>query len=302
MEARPSSRDAAAGWRSLLFVPAHSERFVSRAHERGADAIILDLEDAVPPAEKAAARAGLPAAVRQAGQAGAAVLVRVNSGIRTVAADLEAAVIAGVSALVLPKADSADWILAVAETVAELEAERGLQPGITGLVLQIETPGALPRLPALAAAHPRVTAMTVGPEDFCAALGAVPGPDALLGPNLAVLCAARAAGIAPLGFVGSIGAFEDLEAFRAMVAQARGMGFRGAMAVHPNQVAVLNELFAPTAAELDWARRVLDGDRAARAQGLGAFRLDRRMVDTPVVRRAQEIVGREISGPENAAW
>lgn len=284
--------ERAARWRSLLFVPAHSERFVSRAHERNADAIILDLEDSVPAAEKGGARAGLGEAIRQAGQGKAAVLVRINSGIRAVAADLDAAVVAGVAALVLPKAEAVDWIRAVAETVAELEAERGLQPGAIGLVLQIETPGALPLLPALATAHPRVAAMTVGPEDFCAALGAVPGPDALLGPNLAVLCAARAAGIAPLGFVGSIGAFEDIDAFRATVTQARGMGFRGAMCIHPKQVAVLNELFAPSAAELDWARRVVESDRAARAEGLGAFRVDGRMVDAPVVRRAQDILGR----------
>lgn len=300
MDALPTSRDVAAGWRSLLFVPAHSERFVSRSHERGADAVILDLEDSVPQAEKAAARAGVPAAVRQVGQAGAAVLVRINSGIRAVAADLEVAVVAGVAALVLPKAESADWIAAVAETVGELEAERGLRPGAIGFVLQIETPAALPLLPTLATSHARIAAMTVGPEDFCAALGAVPGPDVLLGPNLAVLCAARAAGVAPLGFVGSIGTFEDMDAFRATVTQARGMGFRGAMAIHPKQVAVLNELFAPTAAELDWARRVIEGDRDARTQGLGAFRLDGRMVDAPVVRRAHEIAASRIAGWGNA--
>lgn len=289
---RAGAREVAAQWGSLLFVPAHSARFVSRAHERGADAIILGLEDAVPDGEKPAARAGLQAAVRQAGQGGAAVLVRINSGIRAVAADLDAAVGAGVAALVLPKAETAGWVAAVADAVLGLETERGLAPGAIGLVLQIETPAALPMLPSLATAHPRVCAMTVGPEDFCAGLGAVPGPDTLLGPNLAVLCAARASGITPLGFVGSIGAFEDLDAFRATVAQARGMGFRGAMAVHPNQVAVLNEVFAPTPAELAWAQRVLDGDRDARAQGLGAFRLDGRMVDAPVVRRAHEIMGR----------
>ncbi len=158
-------------------------------------------------------------------------------------------------------------------------------------MLQIETPAALPHLAALAAAHPRVAAMALGPEDFCAALGAVPGPDALLGPNLLVLCA-RAAGIAPLGFVGSIGAFEDMDAFCATVAQARGLGCRGAMCIHPKQVTALNELFAPTEVELGWARRAIEGDAAARAPGLGAFRIDGKMVDAPVVARAHEMVGR----------
>ena len=277
-------------WRSLLFVPAHVDRFLARAHERGADGIILDLEDAVPAAEKPAARAGLAAAAAACGRNGAAVLVRVNHGLRMLARDLEAAVLPGIAALVLPKVESAAWVREVADCLAELELERNLPIGAMRLVLQVETPAALAELPAIAASHPRVLAMTLGPEDFCAALGAAPSADALLGPNLAVLCAARAAGIQPLGFVGSIAEYGDVPAFRATVAQARRLGFRGAMAVHPAQVAVLNEGFAPTAEELDWAHRVVAGDAEARAARRGAFRVDGRMVDAPVVRRAEEIL------------
>jgi citrate lyase subunit beta/citryl-CoA lyase len=278
-------------WRSLLFVPAHRPRFVARAHERGADGIILDLEDAVPPDEKNAARAGLAAAAASVGQAGAAVMVRVNGGIRPLARDLEAVVLPGIAALVLPKVESADWVVEVALAVAELETERDLVPDAIRFVLQVETPGALPRLPAIAAAHPRIAAITLGPEDFCAALGAVPGPEVLIGPNMAVLQAARAAGVLPLGLVGSIGNFSDLAAYRALVTQARSLGFRGAMAVHPAQIAVLNEGFSPSEEEVAWARRVAAADRAARAEGRGAFRLDGRMIDAPVVRRAEEILG-----------
>ena len=277
-------------WRSLLFVPAHVERFVARAHERGADGVILDLEDAVPAEEKPAARAGLADAVARVGRGGASVLVRVNRGLRALALDLEAAVVPGVAALVLPKVESADWVREVSDALAELEMERGLAPDAVRLVLQIETPAALPRLPEIAAAHPRAAAMTLGPEDFSAALGAVPDAASLLGPNLAVLCAARAAGLTPLGFVGSIGAFGDPAAFRATVAQARRLGFRGAMAVHPAQVAILNEGFSPSGDEIAWAEQVVAGDAAARAAGRGAFRLDGRMVDAPVVRRAEEIL------------
>lgn len=296
----PSHVQVPRRWRSLLFVPAHVERFIARAHERGADGLILDLEDAVPDEEKPAARAGLAGTVARVGRGGAAVLVRVNRGLRALALDLEAAVVPGVAALVLPKTESAEWVREVADAVAELEGERGLPPGGVRLVLQIEAPAALPRLPEIAAAHPRVAAMTLGPEDFSAALGAVPEADALLGPNLAVLCAARAAGLLPLGFVGSIGAFGDPAAFRATVAQARRLGFRGAMAVHPAQVPVLNEGFAPPAEEVAWARRVADGDAAARAAGRGAFRLDGRMVDAPVVRRAEEILAMAGEAPPAA--
>nr|WP_282572060.1 CoA ester lyase [Roseomonas acroporae] len=274
----------------MLFVPAHVERFIAKAHERGADAVILDLEDAVPRAEKPAARARLADSIAAVGRSGAAAMVRVNHGIRALAPDLEAAVVPGLAALVLPKVEDAGFVREVADAVAELEAERGLPPGGIRLVLQVETPAALFRLPAIAGAHPRIAAMTLGPEDFAASLGGVPETDTLLGPNMAVLCAARAAGVLPLGFVGSIGAYGDIEAFRETVRRSRRLGFRGALVVHPSQVAVLNEAHAPTPEEIDWARRVMAGDAAARAEGRGAFELDGRMVDPPVVRRAEEIL------------
>jgi citrate lyase subunit beta / citryl-CoA lyase len=277
-------------WRSLLFVPAHVDRFIARAHERGADGVILDLEDAVPAEEKLAAREKLAASIASVGRNGTAALVRVNHGLRALARDLEAAVVPGVAALVLPKVEEPGFVREVAEAVAELELERGLPPGGVRLVLQVETPGALFALPAIAASHPRIAAMTLGPEDYSAAIGGAPEGDTLFAPNYAVLCAARAAGIIPLGFVGSIGDYSDIGAFAETVRRARRLGFRGALVVHPSQVAVLNEAFAPTEAELDWARRVVAGDRAARAEGRGAFQLDGRMVDAPVVRRAEEIL------------
>jgi citrate lyase subunit beta / citryl-CoA lyase len=277
-------------WRSLLFVPAHIPRFVGRAHERGADGLILDLEDAVPPAEKEGARAALAASIASVSQNGAAAMVRVNHGLRALARDLEAAVVPGLTAVVLPKVEDAGLVREVAACVTELELERGIAENTVRLILQIETPAALFELRAIAAAHPRVAALTLGPEDFSAALGAVPEADVLLGANLAVLCAARAAGLLPLGFVGSIGNFSDPDAFRTTVAQARRMGFRGAMAVHPSQVPLLNEGFSPTPAEIDWALRVMRADADARADHRGAFQLDGRMVDAPVVDRAKEIL------------
>ncbi|TPG58473.1 CoA ester lyase [Roseomonas nepalensis] len=277
-------------WRSLLFVPAHVERFVARAHERGADGVILDLEDAVPPAEKEGARARLAASVAGIARAGTAAMVRVNHGLRAIGRDLEAAVHPGLAAIVLPKVEEPGFVREVAEAVGELEAERGLPAGGVRLVLQVETPGALFGLPAIAGAHPRVAAMTLGPEDYSAAMGGVPEEDVLFAPNYAVLLAARAAGILPLGFVGSIGDFSDIPAFAERARRARRMGFRGALVVHPSQVGPLNEAFAPTAEETAWARRVVEGDRAARAEGRGAFQVDGRMVDLPVVRRAEEIL------------
>ncbi|WP_458095188.1 HpcH/HpaI aldolase/citrate lyase family protein [Roseomonas sp. WA12] len=277
-------------WRSLLFVPANVERFIARAHERGADGVILDLEDAVTAEKKPEGRAMLRESIASITRNGTAAMVRVNHNLRHIGQDLEAAVLPGLTALVLPKVEDAGFVRDVADTVAELERERGLPIGGIRLILQVETPGALFVLPAIAGAHPRVAAMTLGPEDYSATMGGVPEPETLLTPNYAVLCAARAAGILPLGFVGSIGAYSDIPAFAEMVRRARRLGFRGALIVHPSQVAPLNEAFTPTVEELDWAQRVVAADAAARAEGRGAFSIDGKMVDPPVVRRAEEIL------------
>ncbi|MFC7557143.1 HpcH/HpaI aldolase/citrate lyase family protein [Pseudoroseomonas wenyumeiae] len=284
------SGSAAPRWRSLLFVPANVERFIARANERGADGVILDLEDAVPAQKKPEGRAMLQASITSITSNGTAAMVRVNHNLRYIGQDLEAAVMPGLTALVLPKVEDAGFVRDVADTVAELEREQGLPLGGIKFILQVETPGALFALPAIAGAHPRVAAMTLGPEDYSAAMGGVPEPDALLTPNYAVLCAARAAGILPLGFVGSIGAYSDIPAFAEMARRARRLGFRGAMIVHPSQVEPLNQAFTPTPEELDWAHRVVTADAAARAEGRGAFPIDGKMVDAPVVRRAEEIL------------
>ncbi|MER9851953.1 CoA ester lyase [Mesorhizobium sp. M0106] len=277
-------------WRSLLFVPAHVPRFVEAAHERGADGVILDLEDSVPHDQKGQARRQLPESVAKVGRKGCSVLVRVNRGLRALAADLDAAVMAGVDALVLPKTESAEWVSEIADAVLELERERNLEPGGIQFLAQIETPGPLQRLAAIASSHRRMVAMALGPEDFSAAVGAAPGFDLLLTPNLSVLFAARAAGLLPLGFVGSIGDFSDTDKLREAAVQARRLGFAGALAIHPTQVAIFNEAFSPSEQELEWARCVVAAENDAATRGLSAFSLNGKMIDPPVVRRAHEIL------------
>lgn len=132
--------------------------------------------------------------------------------------------------------------------------------------------------------------MALGPEDFSAAVGGAPELDLLLTPNLSVLFAARAAGLLPLGFIGSIGAFSDTHKLREAAERARRLGFAGALAIHPNQVAIFNDAFSPSPQELEWARRVLAAEKDATAQGIGAFALDGRMVDPPVIQRARDII------------
>ncbi|TIT71775.1 MAG: CoA ester lyase, partial [Mesorhizobium sp.] len=199
-------------------------------------------------------------------------------------------VVAGVDALVLPKTDSAAWVIEIANAVSELERERNLAVGRIRFLALIETPAALQSLSAIASAHPRMVAMALGPEDFSASVGGAPELDLLLTPNLSVLFAARAAGLLPLGFIGSISEFSDNDRLREAAAHARRLGFTGALAIHPNQVAIFNEAFSPSPQELEWARRVLAAEKDATAQGRGAFALDGKMVDPPVIRRAREII------------
>ena len=280
-------------WRSMLFVPVTVPRFVASAADRGADAVILDLEDAVAPAEKPRARTLLAAAIPEVARRGADVLIRVNRPWRLLLRDLEAAVLPGVAALMLTKVDSPEHVQAAAEVVAEMEAERGLPPGSVKFVVLIETAVGFFRMEAIARAHPRVVAMSLGTEDFTLSVGMLPEPEGLLYPKQHTVFAARAAGILPLGFVGSIAEFRDQEAFRAIVRRSRRLGFVGASCIHPLQVTVLNEEFAPAAAEVDQARRMVAAYDAALAAGTGAVQFEGKMIDVPVVERAKAVLARD---------
>src|SRR5208282_2334887 len=144
-------------WRSALYVPAHVPRFVEKAHLRGADCIQLDLEDSVPPAEKAAARA-----VRRGG---AEVLVRINAPLSLAVPDIEAAVCPGVDGIILTKVRGPDHVRLLDELVTEREQASGLATGSLAFLLLVETPEALPHAQAIAAASPRAIAMSLGAED-----------------------------------------------------------------------------------------------------------------------------------------
>lgn len=278
-------------WRSMLYVPVNVPRFVSSAADRGADAVILDLEDAVAPAEKARARTLLAEAVPQVARRGADVVVRMNRPWRLLVRDLEAAVMPGVAALVLPKTDSAEHVQAVAEVLDELEAERGIGEPI-GLIAMVETPGAFFRMEAIARAHPRLLALTVGAEDLALSVGMFPEAEGLFMPKQVSILAARAAGILPLGFLGTVADYKDQAAFRATIRRSRRLGFLGAACIHPLQVPVLNEEYSPAPEEVAQAERMVAAYDAALAAGKGAVEFEGKMIDIPVVERAKIVLAR----------
>jgi citrate lyase subunit beta/citryl-CoA lyase len=279
-------------WRSLLFVPVTRPRFVEKAPAAGADAIILDLEDSVAPADKERARTLLAAAATQVSSKGADVMVRVNRPWRMLVRDIEAAVIPGIAALALPKVESPEHVQAVAEMVAELEAERGIAPGTVKLEALIETASGLQRAGEIARAHPRLVALSVGAEDLALSLGMVPEPEGLFYPKQHCLVAARAAGILPFGFIGTVADYKDLDAFRAMIRRSRRLGFAGASCIHPSNVPILNEEFSPSPEEVGHAERMVAAYDAALAAGRGSVEFEGKMIDIPVVERAKQLLAR----------
>ena len=277
-------------WRSLLYVPVVSERFVAKAHERGADAIILELEDGVAASEKARARGMVAEAAPRVGQSGADVLVRVNRPWRLAVPDLEAVIGPDVRGLVLPKVDSAEHLLALAEIASSVESERGLEDGHTVFFPRIEGPKGLLNAAEICAAHPRVVAVGLGSSDYTISTGMEAGGEGNAIASFLVVNAAVAAGILPLGLTGAIVGFSDLDGFRRSAQESRAMGLRGAPCVHPSQVPILNEVFSPTADELERARRVVEEYERALAAGEGAITVDGEFVDVPFYEQAKRLL------------
>ncbi|MCB1497643.1 MAG: CoA ester lyase [Bauldia sp.] len=267
--------------RSLLFVPMLAERLIAKAPERGADAVILDLEDAVAPDAKDAARAALADTVDRLVAAGQRVLVRINNEPDLIADDITAANGAGLHGVVLPKAGEADSVAAI---VARLAA-----PAVVPI---LETPLGVINAPAIAKAGARIAALAFGSEDFSLAMGIAPDEQGLAMPAQQIAMAARAAGKPAFGLPGSLAIIDDIDRFTEIARAGRAIGMTGALAIHPRQVAVLNAVFAPTAAEIEEARAIRSVYETAMAKGRGAVALGGRMIDLPVYRRALATLAR----------
>ena len=269
--------------RSALFVPLADERFVAKAHERGADALLLDLEDSVPPAHKLAARARMPEAVRKLAALGATVMVRVNSLPEWFADDLKAAAQTQATVIFLPKVESVDQVLA---------AERLLGSNPAKLVAMLESPSAVLAANEISRAGTRLAGLVFGSEDYCGVLGISSASAALDWPAQMVATVARARGLAAIGLPGPVSEIADIGAFSRLLERAKTMGFTGCTCIHPKQVAAANRVYSPSAEEIALAREIVTAFEAAVREGRGAFALHGRMIDAPIVDQARATLAR----------
>lgn len=280
--------------RSILILPVNVSKFVEKAYTRGADAIQLDLEDSIPPAAKSAARGLVRAAMRECAKGGADVLVRINKPYALALPDLEACVWPGLAAVHFPKAESAREIRILDGLIGELEKSRGMAPGSVRLSVAIETALGLHNALSIALASPRITDIALGPEDYTLDIGVEPSAEGweLFYGKARMIAVARVAGVLPLGTMGSIADFQDLDGWAASIRRAREMGYVGAACIHPAQVAPLNTYFSPSAAEVVSARTAIAAFEAAEREGRASVAVDGKMVDIPVVERARRIAAR----------
>jgi citrate lyase subunit beta/citryl-CoA lyase len=284
--------------RSMLFVPADSERKLAKSLGCNADVLILDLEDSVAEARKPAARAMAAEFIAaHAGKIGPALYVRINP-LETPWAmeDLAGVTVPGLAGILQPKTRGADDIMRLGHGLDALEARAGMAPGSVRIVpVATETPQAVLQMQSFTqTALPRLAGITWGAEDLSAAIGAVSNreEDGRWSPlydwaNSLCLSAAAAAGVPAIDTLHAD--FRDAAGLAAACRASRRRGFRGRIAIHPDQVAVINEAYSPSEAELAHARRIVDAFAAH--PDVGTLSLDGVMIDKPHLTQARRTLG-----------
>lgn len=279
---------------SLLFVPALNEKFIEGAYKREADAVIFDLEDSIVAERKIAARAALASAIERVRPHGLPLLVRINNTPDLLEGDLEAAVLAGADAILIPKVDTPDLLHKADRIIAQPERITKRPPGSVKFIALIESPKGLFNVAQILQNGGRLRGLGFGSEDFAASLGVEPESDVLSLPAQNMALAARAFNLAAWGLPGSIADFNDVKAFELLVRKARDYGYTGALGIHPKQIESINRAFRPTAEQLAYAQRIVDTYQRAKDGGAGAVALEGKMIDAPVVERARRLLGLQI--------
>ena len=275
-------------YRSVLYMPGSKPRALEKARTLAADALILDLEDAVTPAEKPRAREVIAEALAQGGYGMRRILIRVNHyDTEWGPEDLVAAAKAAPHAVLLPKVEKPEDIQRAAQIIAEAGA-----PEATTIWAMMETPRGVLNAAAIAGAHDRLEGFVMGTNDLAKDLGAAQTPDRIaLVPSLAIcLLAARAEGL--IAVDGVYNAIKDADGLRAACRQGKDLGFDGKTLIHPDQLAVANEVFAPSAADVELAQTQVAAFEEAEARGEGVAVVNGRIVENLHVVTARKTLAR----------
>lgn len=277
--------------RTMLFLPGNNPNMIGNGGLLGADSLIFDLEDAVSPDEKDAARELLKNALASLDFGKCERIIRIN-GLDTPywEADLRAVLPLGPQAVLPPKVSGADYIHRLEEKLTALEREFGLESGRTKIIALLETAVGIENAFAIAAASPRMIALFLGAEDLSADLrcARTAGGEEIRYARGRVVCAARAAGIE--AYDTPFTDVRDLEGLEKDAAFAKGLGFTGKACISPAHVSTVNRIFSPTLKEIDYAREVFDAIAQAKRQGKGAISLHGKMIDAPIVQRARLVL------------
>lgn len=281
--------------RTMMFVPGNNPGMMADAHIYGPDSIMLDLEDSVTMAEKDAARLLVYQALKTVDYGNTEMVVRINP-LNTPYGkkDIEAVVKAGVDVIRMPKTETAEEVVEVEHEIERVERELGCV-GRTKIMAAIESTLGIVNAYAIATASPRMMGIALGAEDYCANLKAqrTPGGDELRLARETIVVAARAAGIDALDTVYSN--LNDMETFRQEVEYIKTLGFDGKSIINPRQIEVINEVFAPKEKEITKARAIIAAIKEAEAKGSGVIALNGKMIDRPVVIRAQRTINLAIA-------
>jgi citrate lyase subunit beta / citryl-CoA lyase len=276
--------------RSFLFAPGNHPRRVEKALTLNADAVILDLEDAVATAEKVATREAIAAALAKPRTG--LLYVRVNAADTDFCyGDLVEIVRAGLDGIILPKVESPAMLTTIDWLLHQIERERGLDDGSIDLIPIIETACGLTRLDAILASGTRIKRIAFGAGDFTLDVDMQWKRDEaeLSYARAKIVIASRAAGLeAPLDTVWVD--LQDAEGLEASARAAFACGFQGKMCIHPNQVAIVNRVFTPSEDEIAFAERVVAAFEKAEAEGIASIQLDGKFIDYPIVYRAQRLL------------
>ena len=277
--------------RTVLSVPGNRENMLEKSKHIHADVILLDLEDSVPPEEKARARSIVKNWIPKIAGNGSKVYVRINPIEGGLAQDdLGAVIIRGIDGISQPKPSTGQDIRKVAEMLTRLEKERGLPEGQVRMMPWIETSLGLINAYDIASSSPRINGVIFGANDLVLETGMIRSKEGyeLLYPRTKIVIAARAAGVSAIDT--PYNNFKDDKGLIRETNLARKLGFSGKFAIHPSQIDIVNRIFRPTEEEIAYAKKVVAAFEEARAKGFASASLDGKMIDIPIAQRALNVL------------